>query len=148
MRPSAVYSSPGRIALLGKRQAVATAANNQADTAARAIAQAVNPLCPVNLVLRGYMPPYEVGEFPQGYIELNFSCHKDAAPKSIGIIFGQTDDQDRLYRKPFDLEAWVADPENPLSAPLTVINFDEAWRVIATVVELTGLRRVCVVCGC
>lgn len=152
-----------------------------ADTAARAIAQAVSSLHPVRITLQGYTPPYEIGDFPQGYIELNFSCHKDAPYKSIGfrgahqgstplhprasargwstrklncrsvaigIIFGQTDDQGQPYRESFEPEIWATDPENQFSAPITAINFDEAWRIVAKVIELTNLRRVSVVYGC
>lgn len=119
-----------------------------ADEEARAIAHAINPLRPGTLTIHGYTPPYEVGEFPQGYLELNFSCSKDDVYKSIGIIFGQTDEHGQAYREPFQAESWATDPENPFSAPLTVINFDEAWRIITKVVELTGLRRISVAYGC
>lgn len=119
-----------------------------ADGVARVIADAVTHWQPEKLVLRGYTPPYEPGEFPEGYIELSFVRNDQTTDRSIGIEFGQTDTLGRDFREPFDVASWLTDPADPMSAPITAINFDEAWRIICRVAERLSLSTVSVVYGC
>ena len=103
-----------------------------AEETAVAIATAAKKWRPRGMAVRGYTPPYEPEYFPQGYLEIVFL--QDGEPeRSIGIEFGQTDGNGQFQRAAFNPEDWLEDLENPLSAAVTAINFDEAWRIVCLV---------------
>lgn len=112
-----------------------------AEETANAIVAAVQKWHPRDMAVRGYTPPYEPEEFPQGYLEIVFI--RDGQPDlSIGIEFGQTDETGKYQRILFETEDWLSEPENPLSALITAINFDEAWRIVCLVGRNLGIQSV------
>jgi hypothetical protein len=115
--------------------------NTFAEETAAAITAVVEKWQPTEMAVRGYTPPYEPEEFPQGYLELVF-LREEGVERSIGIEFGQTDENGQFQRVAFETDEWLAEPENPLSSAITAINFDEAWRIVCLVGRYLRIRDV------
>lgn len=119
-----------------------------AEHNARAIAAAIARCRPTTLCVGGYTPPYEAGEFPQGFLTLDFWRNYDSKEWcSLGIEFGQTDAQGQPVRYPFDPIAWAESPNDPTAGMITALNFDEAWRIVCLVGKYTRVQTISLAYG-
>ena len=120
-----------------------------AERNARAIATAIAYWRPTTMCVGGYTPPYNRGEFPQGFLTLDFWRNpSDEEWCSVGIEFGQTDAQGHAVRYPFDPEAWTKSPNNPAAGMITALNFDEAWRIVCLAGRHTRVQTISIAYGC
>jgi hypothetical protein len=88
-------------------------------------------------------PPYAPGaRTPRGHIEVTLTPEPDGPEYSFGIVFGATNDAGRILRRPFNAEAWLANPTYPWSSGIAAFNFDEAWRIVVLLAHETRATRV------
>jgi hypothetical protein len=95
----------------------------------------------------GYTPPYNEGDFPDGFLVITLML--EGAPEvKIGIVFGQCDVDSKPAREGFDAHAWLKAPLDPHSGGIYAINFDEAWRIVCIVGMCLSLQKVTLSYGC
>lgn len=114
-----------------------------ADGVAHDIASVLSAYKGGRMVLTGYMPPYEPGEFPDGYLDLTLIF--DGLPEAcLGITF----DRAESTRYGFEYSDWAESGMDPSHSGIVTVTFDEAWRIVCRVGMLLNVKEVAISYGC